>query len=342
MDSAVAALLTSKQGHTCAGAIMELCNRDMSADIHSARETADRLGIPFHVFDMRQEFHRLVVQSFVDSYEAGITPNPCITCNSTIKFGLFVDRAREMGFSSIVTGHYARIEQDGHRFLIRKATDTYKDQSYFLYVLTQSQLSMARFPLGDMTKAEVRAIAEENGFTSAERRESQDICFVSGDDYASVIIENTGRNYEPGDFVTPEGKVLGRHKGIIHYTIGQRRGLGLAVPESVYVQALDIENNRVVVGPEEGVFSRELNATRVNWVACQCPTNTMRLKARVRYRQQEQWAQIEATGPDTAKVVFDEPQRAITPGQSVVFYDGDYLIGGGVILGEREEVRGYR
>ncbi len=331
VDSTVAALLTSTQAQFCAGAIMKLCSKDMSADIDSASEAAARIPMPFHVFDMQQEFHRLVVQPFVASYEKGSTPNPCVTCNRTIKFGLFADRAKGMGFNSIVTGHYARIERDGDRFLLRKAADLHKDQSYFLHVLTQSQLSMARFPLGEMTKEEVREIAEGKGFVSAKRRESQDICFVPKDDYASVIMENTGREYQPGDFVTPDGQVLGRHKGIIHYTIGQRRGLGLAVPESVYVQALDIENNRVIVGPEEGVFSRELNATGVNWVACPCPTNPMRLKARVRYRQQEQWAQVEATGPDTAKVVFDQPQRAITPGQSVVFYDGDYVVGGGVI-----------
>ena len=331
VDSAVAAFLTLQEAQSSAGAIMELCCGDNSQQIQSAKAIADRLGMPFHVLDMRQEFSESVIQDFVDCYEKGHTPNPCIRCNTKIKFGKFVDWAKETGFDSVVTGHYARIEKKGDRYLLRKAVDEAKDQSYFLYTLTQEQLECVRFPLGEMTKEQAREIAEANSFENAKQRDSQDICFVPGGDYASVIRERTGKEYEPGEFVTPEGQVLGQHKGVIHYTIGQRRGLGLAVPESVYVHRVDVENNKVIVGSEDALFSKELMAHSVNWVGIEEPKEPVRVKARVRYRQKEQWAWAQATGDGTMKVVFDEPQRAITPGQSVVLYDGEYVVGGGVI-----------
>lgn len=332
VDSSVAALITLKDYPACAGAIMELCGGDNGEQIASAQSVANRLGIPFHILDMRKEFRDQVIQDFVDNYEKGYTPNPCICCNSKIKFGKFIDSAIGIGFDSVVTGHYAKIEERDGKFWLRKAKDLAKDQSYFLYTLNQQQLSRVQFPLGELSKDQVRGIAEGAGFSNARQRDSQDICFVEGSDYASVIFEHTGRDYPAGDFVTPEGQILGRHKGIIHYTIGQRRGLGLAVPESVYVHRIDVEGNRVIVGPEEALFGRHVQACNANWISGQAPEGPIRIKARVRYRQTEQWAWAEASGPDTMTVVFDEPQRAITPGQSVVLYDGDCVVGGGVIF----------
>ena len=331
VDSAVAAFLTKKEEPSSAGAIMELCHGDNSQQIQSAKAIADRLNMAFYVINMQDDFHREVVQDFVDTYEGGHTPNPCIRCNTKIKFGKFVDWAKENGFTSVVTGHYARIERRGDRYLLRKAVDEAKDQSYFLYTLTQEQLAFVRFPLGEMTKEQAREIAEANNFENAKQRDSQDICFVPDGDYASVIKEHTGKEYEPGEFVTPDGLVLGQHKGVIHYTIGQRRGLGLAVPESVYVHRVDVENNKVIVGSEDALFSKELMAHSVNWITMEPPIEPVRVKARVRYRQKEQWAWAQSTGEGIMRVVFDEPQRAITPGQSVVLYDGEYVVGGGII-----------
>lgn len=331
VDSAVAAFLTKKEEPSSAGAIMELCHGDNSQQIQSAKAIADRLNMAFYVINMQDDFRREVVRDFVDTYEGGHTPNPCIRCNTKIKFGKFVDWAKENGFTSVVTGHYARIEKRGDRYLLRKAVDEAKDQSYFLYTLTQEQLAFVRFPLGEMTKEQAREIAEANNFENAKQRDSQDICFVPDGDYASVIKEHTGKEYEPGEFVTPDGLVLGQHKGVIHYTIGQRRGLGLAVPESVYVHRVDVENNKVIVGSEDALFSKELMAHSVNWITMEPPIEPVRVKARVRYRQKEQWAWAQSTGEGTLRVVFDEPQRAITPGQSVVLYDGEYVVGGGII-----------
>lgn len=260
-----------------------------------------------------------------------MTPNPCVDCNRHLKFDRLYRRAEELGCDCIVTGHYARIERAGERYLLKKAVSTEKDQSYVLWSLTQEQLAHTRFPLGALSKEETRRIAAEQGFLNADKPDSQDICFVPDGDYAAFICRYRGHGYPEGDFVDTEGRVLGRHRGIIHYTLGQRKGLGLAMGEPRYVVGIDPQTDRVVLGRNEDLFSRELDAENVNWIACDEPTDPMRVRAKVRYRQAEQWATVSVPESGRLHLVFDEPQRAITRGQSVVLYDGDTVLGGGVI-----------
>ena len=338
VDSAVAAYLMKEQ-YECAGCTMRLRDvlcQDMEAgvlsDIEDARSVAQTIGIPFYVFDFREHFQKHVIQSFVESYKEGLTPNPCIECNHYVKFGAFYEEGRKRGFDVIATGHYARIEKEGDLYLLKKGRDLLKDQSYVLYTLTQDQLAHTQFPLGDLDKTEVRRIAEEKGFVNAHRRDSQDICFVPDHDYARIIEEQTGRRSEPGDFVDESGNVLGKHKGIIHYTVGQHRGLGLPTDIPLYVKQIDAKDNRIVLCENNGLFSNDVRAKSFNWISGTPEKNGKRGTAKIRYRHKEQPCTIYAEEDGTVSVRFDEPQRAATPGQSCVVYDGDVVLGGGIIL----------
>ena len=344
VDSSVAAYLMNEAGYECTGVTMKLFqNEDVGVskdhtccsldDVEDARNVAFHLGIPFHVFNFSDRFEECVIKRFVNAYENGMTPNPCIDCNRFLKFDKLYSRAKELGCDAIVTGHYARIEKDetSGRWLLKKAVDESKDQSYVLYTLSQDQLAHTQFPLGGMTKPEARKIAESQGFINAHKHDSQDICFVQDGSYADFIESYTGKKFPDGDFVDVDGKVMGQHKGIIRYTIGQRKGLGLSVPEPVYVCRLDMENNKVILGKNEDLFTRTLTANDINLISVPEIKEPMRIKAKVRYRQKEQWATAIQTGDDTLRIEFDEPQRAITKGQAVVLYDEDIVVGGGTI-----------
>lgn len=331
VDSSVAAFLIKNGGDECAGAIMRLLAQ--SAEEDAARSVAERLGIPFHVFPLECEFRENVIKPFIDAYRAGLTPNPCVDCNRSMKFGKFLELARGLGMSHIATGHYAVVERDAAsgRWLLRRGADEKKDQSYVLWTLTQEQLSRTLLPLGSLSKEEAREIAEAQGFSNAHKKESQDICFVPDGDYAAFIRETTGRADEPGKFVDESGRVIGGHKGLIHYTIGQRRGLGLSLRDPLYVRAKNAADNTVALCPESGLYSKTLTASRANLIAIGKLDRPMRLRAKIRYRAAEQRTTVEQLSEDKLRIEFDEPQRAITPGQSVVLYDGDYVVGGGVI-----------
>lgn len=343
VDSSVAALLIKENGYEAIGATMKLYdNEDIGEsrektccsldDIEDARAVCHRLSIPYYVFNFRDSFGEEVIERFISAYENGSTPNPCIDCNRYMKFDKLMRRMYELEMDYVVTGHYARIEfnESTKRFELKKAIDDTKDQSYVLWSLTQEQLSHTLFPLGSLRKDEVRRIAEEHGFVNAKKRDSQDICFVPNGKYAEFIESYTGKRYDEGDFVDKNGNVLGRHKGIIRYTIGQRKGLGLALPAPMYVCEKDIENNKVVLGYNDDLFSRELEADSINLISVEKIDGKMKVNAKVRYNQKEQPATAEQIG-DRLKVVFDEPQRAICKGQSVVLYDGDTVVGGGII-----------
>ena len=343
VDSSVAAFLMKEQGCQCIGTTMKLFhNEDIGVkrtktccsleDVEDARSVAFRLGIPYYVFNFSDDFKGQVIDRFIAAYERGATPNPCIDCNRYLKFERLYERARILGCDAIVTGHYARIEQENGRWLLKKSLDESKDQSYVLYSLTQEQLAHTRLPLGAMHKSETRRIAEEQGFYNADKPDSQDICFVPNGDYAGFIARFTGHNCSAGDFVDEEGHVLGRHKGIVHYTVGQRKGLGIAADAPLYVKQIDAASNRVVLSGNESLFSRELTANDFNWIAYDVPPRELRASARVRYHQREQAATVTVLGDGRVHLVFDEPQRAITPGQAVVLYDGDTVLGGGTIL----------
>lgn len=340
VDSSVAAYLTQREGFACIGATMRLYDGEDQegtccslSDVEDARSVAFRLGIPFYVFNFSGDFREKVMEPFVRCYERGLTPNPCIECNRCLKFDRFLRRAAELGCEYVVTGHYARIERepDGGRFLLRKAVDEAKDQTYFLHTLTQEQLAHTRFPLGTLTKAEARAIAGEQGFINAKKRDSQDICFVPGGDYLAFMEAYTGKTYAPGDYLDLQGHVVGRHRGAAAYTLGQRKGLGLAMGEPVYVCAKDMEKNTVTVGPDEALFRRTLRADNWNWIQIPELREPIRVTAKVRSRMTEQPAAVYPEENGIARVVFDQPQRAITPGQAVVLYDGDLVVGGGTI-----------
>jgi tRNA-specific 2-thiouridylase len=303
-------------------------------DTEDARAVAYRLGIPHYVFNFSDDFIKEVIQRYVDTYASGRTPNPCIDCNRYIKFEKLMLRARQMEYDYVVTGHYARIERDAEtgKFLLKEALDDTKDQSYFLYSLTQEQLEHTLFPLGGLKKKEVREIAMAQGFVNAQKSESQDVCFVQQNGYASFIEQYANRHYEPGDFIDLKGRVLGRHKGLIRYTIGQRKGLGIAFSEPMYVCGKNVTDNTVTLGDESCLYSKALFAEDVNWIPCPPPTDSLRVKAKTRYRQSGQWATVSRIGDDKIRVGFDEPQRAIAPGQAVVLYNDDAVVGGGTIV----------
>lgn len=335
VDSSVAAYLTAQAGFSCVGATMRLyeSEKDSTQQVADAQSVAQRLGMPFHVFDMQDAFRCRVMDAFVRAYENGETPNPCVECNRHLKFGLLLEHAKELGCDCVVTGHYARITEhpDTGRMLLRKAIDEAKDQSYFLYAMTQAQLCHIRFPLGELTKTEARKIAEAQGFITARKRDSQDICFVPDGDYLAFMQRFTGKAYEEGDFLDTTGKVVGRHKGAVGYTLGQRKGLGIALGEPVYVCAKDMAANTVTVGPQDALMHTTLLADNWFWHPFDTLDAPIRVNAKARSRMTEQPATVYPDENGFAKVVFDESQRAITPGQAVVLYDGDTVIGGGTI-----------
>lgn len=345
VDSSVAAYLIKEQGFDAAGVTMRLfdeklsgicggthCSENSAAE--DAGKVAEQLGIPHIICDLSVQFSRKVIDYFAEAYENGSTPNPCVECNKYLKFGELHEYANSIGYDLIATGHYAKISYDAgsKRYLLKKAADLTKDQSYFLYSLDQEQLARTLLPLGDMLKQNVRRIAKEQGFVNAKRAESQDICFISNGDYVSFIEKYTGKSYPAGDFVDTDGNILGRHKGIIRYTIGQRKGLGLALKNPMYVCSIDPKTNRIILGSNEDLMRRELDVLNFNWIACDAPKSKMRAHARIRYRHKESPAEIIPTGENSVHIIFDEPQRAVTSGQSAVLYDGDVVIGGGYIV----------
>ena len=348
VDSSVAALLTVRDGFECMGVTMKLfydedlvesCEMRANSccsleDVEDARSVCTSLGMRHYVFNFSELFRSTVIDRFIDDYENGRTPNPCIDCNRHLKFDKLFQRAKELGFDYVVTGHYARIEYDEEsgRYLLKKALDDTKDQSYVLYSMTKEQLSHTRFPLGGLRKTAVREIAEQNGFVNARKHDSQDICFVQHGPYTDFIKKTTGKDYPTGDFVDAAGRVLGKHKGIIYYTVGQHKGLGISSDIPWYVKAVHPETNTVELCRSDELFSTELDANNINLISLDRIDSPLRVCAKVRYRQKEQPATVLQTGDDRLHVVFDEPQRAITKGQAVVLYDGDTVVGGGTIL----------
>lgn len=344
VDSSVTALLVKDMGYECMGATMNLFqNEDIGipmertccsiADINDARSVAARIGMDFKVFNLQEKFKENVIDRFVDAYECGSTPNPCIDCNRYMKFGRLVERAKGLGFDHVATGHYAQVEynEETGRYILKKAVDRKKDQTYVLYSLTQDMLARALFPLGSLTKPQVRKIAEEHGFVNAQKKESQDICFVKNGDYTSFIEFYTGKTYPEGDFLDIDGNVIGRHKGIIRYTIGQRKGLGISFGKPMYVYSKDPVNNTITLAGDDDLLGRQLTARDINLISVDEIRSPMRVKARARYNQIEQDAIVEQLDKDTLRVTFDQPQRAFAKGQAVVIYDGDIVIGGGTI-----------
>lgn len=338
VDSSVAAYLMKQKGYECIGATMRLYDKSGSdeeknlTDINDAKSVCNNLGIDFHVLDYREEFKKEVIDRFISIYENGGTPNPCIECNRYMKFGLFLEAALSLGCDKMATGHYARVENEGGRYYLKKAVDTKKDQTYFLYSLTQNQLKRVDFPLGEMTKDRIRQIALKQGFVSAHKGDSQDICFVPGGDYINVIKSFTQKTYPTGDFVDISDNIIGTHSGIINYTVGQRKGLGMAFGEKLYVKEKDIELNRVVLAKNEDLFSNSLDAVDFNWIVFETPPCSLKAKAKVRYSTKEDECTVYVTGKSTVHIEFNSPQRAIAKGQAVVLYDGDLVLGGGTII----------
>ncbi len=335
VDSAVAALLLKKSGYEVIGVTFRLWVGEGNAaeeSIRDAAEICERLEIPHKVLNLEACFHSEVIDRFVASYECGETPNPCVECNRRIKFSKMLEEADRLGARYVATGHYAKIERDETgRYLLKKAADEQKDQSYFLYSLSQAQLSRVLFPLGEYTKDEVRAMAEENGFVNARKRDSQDICFVKDGDYARFIEEYTGKSFPEGDFIDAEGNVLGRHKGVIRYTVGQRKGLGIALGKPAFVCAKNVKENTVILGGDEDLFSSLLTARDACFILNVDTDTPLCAAAKVRNTQKEQPATVTRTDDTHFRVDFDTPQRAISRGQSVVLYDGETVIGGGII-----------
>lgn len=343
VDSSVAAYLMKQRGFDCIGVTMKLfANEDIGIsrehsccsldDVEDARSVAYLLDMSYYVFNFSDRFETDVIGRFIHAYENGITPNPCIDCNRYLKFDKLYMRAKELDRDYVVTGHYASVEKDENgRFLLKKALDDTKDQSYVLYCLTQEQLSHTIFPLGEMRKSQAREIAESQGFINSRKADSQDICFVQNGSYADFIEQYTGKNYPDGDFLDTNGNVIGRHKGVIRYTVGQRKGLGISAPEPLYVKAVNPVSNTVTLSYNDGLYSSIVKAGDINLISVPEIKGEMRVKAKVRYRHTEQWVTVTQNG-DTITAVFDEPQRAVTCGQALVLYDGDIVVGGGTII----------
>lgn len=344
VDSSVAAILLKEQGYNVIGVTMQIWQDEDRDDISAhggccglsavedARRVAYQLDIPYYVMNFKDEFRRYVIDYFVDEYKHGRTPNPCIACNRYVKWESLLTRCMMIGGDYIATGHYARIVRlPNGRYTIREAKGVEKDQTYALYNLTQEQLSRTLMPVGAYSKPEIRAIAEKNGLLVAHKPDSQDICFVPDGDYAAYLENEAGLSSVPGDFVDVNGNVIGRHKGIIHYTIGQRKGLGLAMGHPVFVVDIIPETNQVVVGENGDVFSTKLTCNRLNFMSIEDLDGEMRVRAKIRYNHKGSMCTIRKIGDDMVEAVFDEPVRAVTKGQAAVFYDDDCVVGGGSI-----------
>ena len=345
VDSSVAAYLLKEQGYDVIGVTMQIWQEEDACSVEEnggccglsavedARRVAAALGIPYYVMNFREDFRKNVIDYFADEYLHGHTPNPCIACNRYVKWEALLDRSRAIGADYIATGHYARVEKlENGRYAIRRSASLIKDQTYALYNLTQEQLAHTLMPAGAYSKDEIRSMAEKIGLPVADKPDSQDICFVPDGDYASFIRDYTGRDIPEGNFVTPEGKILGKHKGIIHYTVGQRKGLGLALGHPAFVLEIRPETNEVVIGTYEESLTRTVRADRINFMAVEDLPEPKRVFAKIRYNHKGAWCTAEKTGEDEIVCHFEEPQRAVTPGQALVLYDGEYVLGGGTIL----------
>ncbi len=342
VDSSVAAALLKEQGYDVAGMMLRLWSEPGKEDTNrcctpdsmaQARRVAARLEIPFYVIDAKDVFRETVVQYFLDGYARAETPNPCLICNRQIRWTFLLDHALALGAEYMATGHYVRIRKDerGQSQLLR-AVDRGKDQSYVLHVLTQEKLKHALFPVGDYPKTEIRAIAEKHGLPTASRKDSQDLCFLAGEDYRHFLQRNAADILQPGGIVTRDGRSLGEHSGLANYTIGQRKGLGLASPVPLYVLGKDAVTNRLIVGTQDELGSYELTARDVNWISGEAPREPFRAEVKIRYTAREAGALVTPVEGDRVQVRFDVPQRDITAGQAAVFYQGDVLLGGGIIL----------
>ncbi len=338
VDSSAAAALLLEQGYDVTGLTLDLVPNGGAAQmIADARTAARQLGIPHMVLELHDLFGRAVIQPFVDAYLHGRTPNPCIFCNQKIKFGAMLEKALEFGMDYFATGHYARVSEENGQYFLKVAAVPEKDQSYVLYGLTQQQLSHTLLPLGAYSKEQVRAIAEKAGMAAAKKKDSQEICFVPDNDYAAFIAARAGRLPPPGEFVDMAGNVLGQHRGLIHYTIGQRKGLGIALGQPMFVTAIDAANNRVVLGRQGSEYAGALIAEQVNYIAPDTPTAPFVCDGRIRYNGKTGRALVTPLSGGSAKVEFETPVRAITPGQAVVFYQGDTVLGGGTIVKQVSE-----
>ncbi len=346
VDSSVAAALLLEQGYDVVGITMNLFSllREFCTDeslksccgrgaIEDANRVAAKLAINHYLLDLKKPFEELVVADFIEEYRQGRTPNPCIRCNQFIKFDILMERASRLDADFLATGHHARIEEDKGtgRFLLKKGKDGKKDQSYFLYTMTQDQLSKTLFPIGNLTKIEVRAKAEKLGLPVAQRPDSQEICFIPDNNYVRFLKERIPGAFQSGPIIKEDGQVLGKHDGIIHFTVGQRRGMGIAAPHPLYVLDINPQKNRIVVGPNESLYKRHLRVSSLNWISKAEVTGPLSVKARIRYKHREEKAKLEVLESGELRVQFDKPQRAITPGQAVVFYDSEVVVGGGII-----------
>lgn len=345
VDSSVAAYLLKKQGYDVVGVTMQIWQdeaREVQEEnggccglsaVEDARRVASKLQIPYYVMNFKQEFQKYVIDYFVGEYLHGRTPNPCIACNRYVKWEALLSRSLAIGADYIATGHYAQIEKLANgRFAIKNSATKQKDQTYALYNLTQEQLSRTLMPVGAYSKEEIRRIAEEISLPVAAKPDSQDICFVPDGDYASFIQREHGGKIPTGNFVTSDGRILGRHKGITHYTVGQRKGLGLALGYPAFVLEIRPDTNEVVVGTGEESMTNQVRADRLNFMSVESIEDEMRVFAKIRYNHKGAWCTVQRTGEDEILCTFDEAQRAVTPGQALVLYDGDYVLGGGTIL----------
>jgi tRNA-uridine 2-sulfurtransferase len=361
VDSSTVAAMLAQEGENVVGLTLQLWDQTRLAgkhgipdapkagrccsldDVYDARRVAEHLGIPYYVVNQEERFERDVVRPFVDEYLHGRTPIPCSLCNNHIKFDQLLQTARSIGADRIATGHYAINEFDPERdsgrgrWILKRPTDRAKDQTYFLFGLTQAQLARTLFPLGHLTKPEVREVARRRGLALAEKPDSQEICFIPGGDYKQFItayLEEQGEQMPEtaGELVASDGEIIGRHEGIFNFTVGQRKGLGVASPSPLYVLNIDPASHRVRVGTDAELATRTLRAGRLNWIGIPELTAPMRVQAKIRHRHEPAWATLEPAGAGLATATFDEPQRAVTPGQSAVFYDGDEVVGGGWIV----------